>query len=97
MSWKRSPCFAPFCTVLFTVALWHVCATNGSGKHQGSPTVTGPPYSLPCADVVRVLPEAWRLSNANRSINVPATVPGGVQDALLNGGLIGDPVYRLAL
>ncbi|XP_071805929.1 beta-mannosidase-like isoform X2 [Asterias amurensis] len=33
----------------------------------------------------------WALTNANRSISIPATVPGGVYTALQTAGIINDP------
>ncbi|XP_062903035.1 beta-mannosidase isoform X1 [Mobula hypostoma] len=36
----------------------------------------------------------WEVRNGNGSVRAPATVPGNVHSALLNGGVIRDPYYR---
>lgn len=36
----------------------------------------------------------WRLTNGNRSISLPARVPGYALGTLHAAGLVGDPLYR---
>ena len=40
------------------------------------------------------LDENWTLMNANKSIRVNCTTPGGVYSDLMNANVIGDVLYR---
>lgn len=53
-----------------------------------------PPHRVPLSGESGVA--SWSLTNANRSIVLPVTVPGYALEALRAAGLAGDPLYRRA-
>ena len=51
--------------------------------------------SIVCAEIVLSLDgPVWTLTNTNKSISVPATVPGNVYSDLMTANVIGSPSYR---
>ena len=60
---------------------------SASFPHNDPPVVGSTFQSLNSAS-------AWTVVNQNRSISIPATVPGDVYGDLMNQKVIGDPFYR---